>query len=404
VVILAGVSSGGKSDASALALTRAPLPNGEGTALVPTTKVPVGGLAAEEDPRGKAVKEAAKPLERGERRRLLYVGMTRACDRLVLAGDLKHTPTLTKTAADREKLPEGASDYGWRKREACHAMGQLIVSMLRLAPDAEKRAWIPTKATNAEVRPHLAAADVRALEARAQAHDAGAREKALPAPTLIAFEPTPAIAARAPLSPSAVKTKETPTFTVAAGAAPASGIAIPPAPQGFAQEGARWESLLGEVFHAAAEWWGGRDEQLPSRDDLARLVHAKVDVPSDFDVAWLEEAMKALVGSALGKEMSAAAARGALFHELPFEVPLPPVSQDKAHRLVSGRIDALFRDAEGRWVVVDYKLTKSDAAVAMKEYAGQLALYRESLHAAGITPVARLGLWLARSGEAVWAL
>ena len=101
--------------------------------------------------------------------------------------------------------------------------------------------------------------------------------------------------------------------------------------------------------------------------------------------------------------MSAAAARGELFHELPIEVPLPPVSRDNAHRLVSGRIDALFRDAEGRWVVVDYKLTKSGPADAVKAYAGQLVLYREALHAAGTTPVARLGLWLARSGQAVWA-
>jgi DNA helicase-2/ATP-dependent DNA helicase PcrA len=100
--------------------------------------------------------------------------------------------------------------------------------------------------------------------------------------------------------------------------------------------------------------------------------------------------------------MSEAASRGALFHELPLEVPLPPMSRDSEHRLVSGRIDALFQDAEGRWVVVDYKLTKREAEAAMKAYAGQLALYRESLEAAGLTPVARLGLWLARTGEAVW--
>jgi ATP-dependent helicase/nuclease subunit A len=404
VVILASVGAGVRSDRSALALTRAPVGTGEATFLVPTAKVPMGGLATADDPRVEAVKDAATALDRAELRRLLYVGMTRACDRLVLSGDIAKGRGLSKTQAEKEATHADLGAYGWRTRDACKTMGELLVSMLRLAPVVEQRAWLPTETTPKGVRPHLDAALLVEIEKRAEAHDASTRASSLAAPSILEFVPTPAIAERAPLSPSDVKTKEPPTYTVAACAAPSSGIAIPPAPQGFAQEGARWESLLGEVFHAAAEWWGGRDEQFPSRDDLARLVHAKVDVRSDFDVAWLEEAMRALVGSALGQEMSAAAARGALFHELPIEVPLPPVSQDKPHRLVGGRIDALFRDADDRWVVVDYKLTKSDAAAAMKEYAGQLALYREALHAAGITPVARLGLWLARSGEAVWAL
>jgi ATP-dependent exoDNAse (exonuclease V) beta subunit len=408
VVILASVQASGTSDAAALGLTRVPIPNGEGTALVPTAKVPTGGLAVDADPRGDAVKKAAKPLDRAERRRLLYVGMTRACDRLVLSGDLAIGKGLTKEKAEKEPQEEaekaakqaGLAEYGWRSRDACGTMGQLIVSMLRLAPREDESAWVPPAQTNAAVLAHLTATNVKELESRAELEDASARNTVLPAPPTIAFVSAPAIASRAVASPSAAKTGETPAFTVAASGA--FKVTIPEAPPGFAQEGERWEALLGEVLHAAAEWWGGREGQRPTAADLDRLLRAKVDVPPGFDVTWLEAAIDALAGSGLGKEMSEAASRGALFHELPIEVPLPPMSRDNEHRLVSGRIDALFQDAEGRWVVVDYKLTKLEAAAAIKEYAAQLALYRESLEAAGLSPVARLGLWLARTGEAVW--
>ena len=135
-------------------------------------------------------------------------------------------------------------------------------------------------------------------------------------------------------------------------------------------------------------------------------MHAHLDVPRGFDVRWIDDALAALEASTLGKEMAQAAERNELFHELPFEVPLP-AREGRGNgepRFVSGRIDALFRDETGEWVVVDYKLTKSDAEAAMKAYAGQLALYRESLDAAGLGPVKRLGLWLARSGEGVWSV
>ena len=182
-------------------------------------------------------------------------------------------------------------------------------------------------------------------------------------------------------------------------------VVLPEAPRGFAQADGSWESLLGTVFHGAAELWGMRGPR-PSPTALERLVHAHLDVPRGFDVRWIDDALAALEASTLGKEMASAAERGELFHEIPFEVPLP-AREGRGNgepRFVSGRIDALFRDETGAWVVVDYKLTQSDAEAAMKKYAGQLALYREALEAAGLGPVKRLGLWLARSGEGVWSV
>ena len=402
VVILAGLGAQARSDTAPLRLVRARSADDANSFVVPTAKVIRRGFVREDDPRHESVGAAAKLLERAEQRRLLYVGMTRACDRLVLSGDVEEGKGLTKVKADMEPTLASLGERGWRMREACGTLGQLVISMLRLAPNVGLRAWAPTSKTEAELGTRLLAPSIVDLETRALAHAPGAAQMISISPVPLAYAPTPRLVTRVAVNPSQAKRSgDAPSIVKSVGRPP---VVLPEEPPGFAQAEGSWEALLGTVLHGAAELWGMRGPR-PSTAALERLVHAHLDVPSGFDVRWIDDALAMLEASSLGKEMAQAAARGELQHELPFEVPLPAREGPEGDpRFVSGRIDALFRDETGAWVVVDYKLTQSDAELAMKAYAKQLALYREALEAAGLRPVKRLGLWLARTGEAVWSV
>lgn len=150
-----------------------------------------------------------------------------------------------------------------------------------------------------------------------------------------------------------------------------------------------------------------RPGQRPDKATCERLLYSQFPKGEVPDVGWLVQCLDLFEQSPLCAEMAAAAARGQLFHEVPFDVQLPAarwaVDGDRGPLWLSGRIDALFCDDDGKWVVVDYKLTKAQAVGELAgTYAKQLAAYRLALEAAGIGPIGRLGLWLAGSGQAVW--
>lgn len=146
--------------------------------------------------------------------------------------------------------------------------------------------------------------------------------------------------------------------------------------------------------------------QKPDEAALRQLAQALLpSTAAQDDLGWLQSCLDALENSELGREMAAAAARGELLHELPFD------ARGAVHNTpltLSGRIDALFRDAGGHWVVIDYKLTQKGPLQYRNElqgsYAKQLLAYQAALSACGIGPLGRAGLWLAASGEVVWLL
>ncbi|MFZ4580643.1 MAG: PD-(D/E)XK nuclease family protein [Myxococcota bacterium] len=184
-------------------------------------------------------------------------------------------------------------------------------------------------------------------------------------------------------------------------------IAIPPRPAHLEKD-EEWENQLGNVLHNTMELWGMVPSQRPDTGALRRLAVALLPTDGEaLDLDWLLKCMDMLEQSELGREMAAAAARGELWHELPFNLHLPAdATSTRPELALSGRVDALFRDAEGRWVVVDYKLTKKGAPGTMAElqasYGKQLLAYRAALQECGLGPVSRAGLWLAASGVAVW--
>jgi ATP-dependent exoDNAse (exonuclease V) beta subunit len=154
------------------------------------------------------------------------------------------------------------------------------------------------------------------------------------------------------------------------------------------------------VLHGAMEHWGCRPEQFPSEQVLRRLAIQHVPSGADLPLEWLTECLRRLQNSPLGAEMAAAAQRGELYHEVPLDALL---TTNHGPALLSGRIDALFRDDQGQWVVVDYKLTqKAEPAKLIATYGAQLQAYRAALESAGMVPVGRVGLWTAAFGVAVW--
>lgn len=412
IVVVAGLGKAGRhSDSALVRLTRVPHPSDRGKSLV----VPSGACRAEgfrrtPDAVGKAVAEASKSLEQAEQKRLLYVAMTRAKDRLVLSGELALEKLLTKNTKTQAAATPGFEPLGWRKLAACSFLGQFLVSAARLVPHRETRSW-----------------------------GLGDQSRALGLTAdLFHEEPCPVpLAVRSPESPSDPRARanfgldEWPRFSgVSRGERKAvnpskirgGGAArfverrerpdgeavltvarvlteLPKHPSGVTL----WESSLGTLFHAAAELWGMKGAQ-PSATALLALARSQLPVNETFDVAWLATCLDRLGGSPLGKEMAAAAERGELLHEVPVEVALGPRGTKTTEQLLRGRIDVLFRDANGHWVVVDYKLTSKGPEDAIAEYAAQLRAYGDALEAANLTPVGRLGLWLATSAQAVWVV
>ena len=65
----------------------------------------------------------------------------------------------------------------------------------------------------------------------------------------------------------------------------------------------------------------------------------------------------------------------------------------------AGSIDLLYRDRDGRLVVVDYKTDRADASAQRERYARQGALYCRAVEEAlGADPPPRFEIWWVRSG------
>jgi ATP-dependent exoDNAse (exonuclease V) beta subunit len=366
--------------------------------LVPRLKIPGAGFARDDDPLQALATTLDSGLAAAEVKRLLYVGLTRASDRVVLSGALKVSKVLTKRAKDAPDQPGLAPELAWRTLEQCSQTAQMLVSVLRLCPNQQEDPthWV----TQSEAAPEelrgavgLCAVFDSKLDDDAQGQRAPASlEPAPPAPTTIAVDHLkPSQLPRDLWTPLTPPTSPAPD--------PATRIGVPWGQDREMDDNAAG-SQLGLVLHGAMEHWGCRPEQFPSEQVLRRLAIQHVPSGADLPLEWLTECLRRLQNSPLGAEMAAAAQRGELYHEVPLDALL---TTNHGPALLSGRIDALFRDDQGQWVVVDYKLTqKAEPAKLIATYGAQLQAYRAALESAGMVPVGRVGLWTAAFGVAVW--
>lgn len=122
---------------------------------------------------------------------------------------------------------------------------------------------------------------------------------------------------------------------------------VPFKPNSYAKRGTAFHAWLEERFGSPALLG---EEELPG-----------IDEPEDFDLEELKE-------SFLNSEW---AQRQPDFVEAPFEITI-------GSAVVRGRMDAVFRLADGTWMVVDWKTGRPPKGAAMDAAKIQLAVYAEA--------------------------
>jgi ATP-dependent helicase/nuclease subunit A len=304
------------------------------------------------------VRAASREEAEAERRRLYYVAMTRAVDRLIVAG------SVGDSAAD-ERTP-----IGW-------VLGRLALGDLEVA--AETPLELERDGARILVRLDRFAPDAAAAPAEPEAvpepgqlalfetNGAGAA-LAPAAPVLPPLEPlpTPPLHRVRSLSYSALALYESCSYRYyaerVAGMRPADAAGAVPGQQGLAA------TEIGDSVHVLLEHIDLREPRPPLGAELAETVRARYPAATDDDVARITELVHAYCGSELARRLASLEGAAA---ERPFAFEHDGV-------LLHGRLDVLHR-AEGRALVVDYKTNALDERtpdeVAEQSYRIQRLVY-----------------------------
>ena len=319
-----------------------------------------------------AVAERRKRVAAAERVRTLYVGMTRARERLVVSG----------------LWP----DFMERSGDDSHAA--LLVRRDPAPPD-----W--TEIARSAIDGRVAAADacwvIPALRAAPPASDAppaGTAEPDERAETAVIAVAAPAGVALRMARPIGAAVTELCATPSEPADAPASD-----APRGVA----RW---VGTAIHAAlealdlgadpAQAWRAQRERI-----AARITSAAPAGERERAIADALECWDALAAGPLAARLRELSGR-ILARELPVLLAADPdAAADGAGPIgfAAGSIDLLYRDRDGRLVVVDYKTDRADASAQRERYARQGALYCRAVEEAlGADPPPRFEIWWVRSG------
>jgi ATP-dependent helicase/nuclease subunit A len=175
---------------------------------------------------------------------------------------------------------------------------------------------------------------------------------------------------------------------------------------GASRSAALW---VGTAIHAALESLDLARELAPQWAGQRARIAAQIAAtaaPGECDAA-IADALACW--DALAKSPLAARLRGISARVLARELPVllaPVAGSDRAGALgfVTGSVDLLYRDDDGRLVVVDYKTDRvdprSDASDARARYARQGELYcRAVAEALGADRPPRFEIWWLRSGS-----
>ena len=418
------------------------------------------GFWAEPDPLHEPCANMLAPLEAAEAKRLLYVALTRARDRLVLSGEADNRSFvhwddrawlgLEYRAPIDHLLGEPKPFY------LCKRPLELLISALDL-PDAgvmrpRAGAWSLAHVQVVDDRMLLAAlarpreealvetetlVETKALvETEALVEPEPPRvlpplltgpvqldfESFLRRPTQVLIEPATPTPSEPPLDPIPLD----PILRWRAGASattwqPSAGRSPWPVSE------LEWDMplparqpillddedprRLGELFHAAMQAWDFVGDP-PTGSRLAERVtiHYGQRDPGDQRrlTQWLGRCVERFAESELLAELRAARARGELFHEVDLDAL---VRDPQRFDRISGRLDLLWRDDAGLWNVLDYKASHKVRTVAQMqdlqwEYGPQLLLYRKALERwrprGEMLFLGRFGLWLATAGKPMW--
>jgi ATP-dependent helicase/nuclease subunit A len=343
------------------------------------------------------VAAARREVETAERVRLLYVAMTRAKDRLVLAG----------------VWPEHAVPRPW---DHCRTQMDLLLArrdapslpFLWAAAAAEERTWTFADEEGALWKfPALRPADEVRLAAEPE-------RPSLPGPEEIALVSASLRAARIAAASRMVR--------------PFGGIASEEAhallreqqAESLAEERSRQARghsreiamMAGGALHRALEEWDlDAEPDAEVRRQRALLPAYLASLAHGDELARALPAAEALVET-FGQGPLLGRLRGLRSHILSRELPvlLPPGEEERSPvGVVTGTIDLLYRDpADGRLVVVDYKTddveTEGQIHTRATAYLPQGAAYvRAVREALELAEAPRFELWFVRAGQVVTA-
>jgi ATP-dependent helicase/nuclease subunit A len=324
-----------------------------------------------------AVKEAERAAEEAERRRLYYVAMTRAIDRLIVSGAVGERGPDERTpigwVLDRLEVDEPGAAEAMTEIERGGA--RVLVRLDRHAPEPEALAEAPTVLEQLELF-ELAENGAAAVEA--------------PELAPLAEVPAPPLHRVRRLSYSALSLFERCSYRYFAerviGLRPADAGGSVPGSTGLAA------TEIGDAVHALLEHVDLRAPTVP--EDLSERVRARYPAATDEEV----ERIRGFVASYCSSELAAriASLEGATA-ELPFAFEHDGV-------LLHGRIDVLHREGR-RALVLDYKTNSlaegEPEEIVAKDYRLQQLVYALACFRAGAEEVEVAYHFLERSDAVV---
>jgi ATP-dependent helicase/nuclease subunit A len=280
-------------------------------------------------PEYETVKAAERDAAEAERRRLYYVAMTRAIDRLIVSGAIGERGADSGTpigwVLDRLEANE-LTEPAEAPVELERGAARVLVRLDRYAPAPE---------------PEAAAAVAEQLELFAVSENGGG---ALEAPELaqLAEVPAPPLHRVRRLSYSALSLFDRCSYRYFAervvGLRPAEAKGSVPGHAGLAA------TEIGDAVHALLERVDLRAPRVP--EDLAELVRARYPAATGEEIELIRGFVASYCDSDLGARIAGLEGASA---ELPFAFEHDGV-------LLHGRIDVLHRDPGGRTaIVLDYK-------------------------------------------------
>jgi ATP-dependent helicase/nuclease subunit A len=314
-----------------------------------------------------AVRERTTSVAAAERVRTLYVGMTRARERLVVSGVWP------------EFLERGGDDsHAAMLEERDPAPPDWTALASRVADgraEASGACWV------------IPALRAPAVDTTPEPADAGDE---------VDFEP---IAAAAPIA-GAESRSALPIGASVTGLIEPDGDDARGARSAAPRSAARW---VGTAIHAALERLALGAGPAQWDEQRARIAaQIAVAAPAGDREAAIADALACWDALATGP--LAARLRELSGRIVARELPLLLGAHEHALGFVTGSIDLLYRDDDGRLVVVDYKTDRegpgaADAAQRRARYAEQGALYCRAVgEALGADPPPRFEIWWLRSG------
>jgi len=328
------------------------------------------------------VRAASREEAEAERRRLYYVAMTRAVDRLIVAGSI-----------DPEKAADERTPIGWvlgrlelpafdeaagGPVELERGGARILLRLDRYRPEAP----VPTPAEAAE-------------PGQLVLFDSNGAEPALPvAPKLPALEPVrePPLHRVRSLSYSALALYDSCSYRYyaerVAGMRPRDAAGSVPGHEGLAA------TEIGDSVHFLLEALDLLAPRPPEREALAEAVRARYPAATDEELERIAGLVAAYCDSQLAARVAA----------LPGAAPERPFAFEHDGVLLHGRLDVLHRDGR-RALVVDYKTNvleeTSPEELIERDYRLQRLVYALACFRAGFEEVEVVYQFLERPDPAV---